>query len=84
MEGELDGEQRRHAESQKNSAKLERNIRDVQFQIDEGKKNADRTQDLIEKLQQKLKTYKKQVEEAVSNEIVKVVNLMCLCVSFNF
>ncbi len=36
------------------------------FQIDEDKKNQERMQDLVDKLQAKLKTSKRQVEEAVS------------------
>lgn len=35
------------------------------MQVDEDKKNHDRMHDLVEKLQAKLKTYKRQVEEAV-------------------
>lgn len=36
------------------------------FQVDEDKKNFERVQDLVDKLQNKLKTQKKQLEEAVS------------------
>jgi chromosome segregation ATPase len=64
VEGELDGEQRRHQESVKNLAKADRSTRELQFQIDENKKNADRLTDLVDKLQTKIKTYKRQVEEA--------------------
>lgn len=66
----MDSEQRRHADSQKQAAKQERTIRDIQFAIEENKKNYDRTQELIDKLQQKIKTYKHQAEEAVSTEIM--------------
>jgi chromosome segregation ATPase len=64
VEAELDVEQRRHQESVKNLAKADRRQRELQFQIDEDKKNAERLTDLCDKLQQKLKTYKRQVEEA--------------------
>lgn len=36
-------------------------------QADEDHKSQERMQDMIDKLQQKIKTYKRQVEEAVSN-----------------
>ncbi|CDW55353.1 Myosin tail family protein [Trichuris trichiura] len=42
------------------------------FQLEEDKKNQERMQDLIDKLQQKLKTYKRQIEEA---EEVAATNL---------
>ena len=60
----FDGVQRQHQESVKNLAKADRRQRELQFQIDEDKKNAERLQDLADKLQQKIKTYKRQVEEA--------------------
>lgn len=44
--------------------------------MDEDRKNAERTRDLIEKLQNKLKSQKKQIEEAVSaNQIFNNFNL---------
>lgn len=64
LESELDGEQRRYQETNKNLSKHDRRIRELQFQVDEDKKNAERTHDLIEKLQNKLKTQKRQIEEA--------------------
>ncbi len=33
LEGELDGEQRRHADSQKNLARQDRRVREIQFQV---------------------------------------------------
>lgn len=64
-EGELDGEQRRHAEAQKSSRKNERRIKEMSFQADEDRKNHERMQDLVDALQQKIKTFKRQIEEAV-------------------
>uniref|UniRef100_A0A7E4ZQZ6 Myosin-3 n=1 Tax=Panagrellus redivivus TaxID=6233 RepID=A0A7E4ZQZ6_PANRE len=64
LESELDGEQRRFQESNKNAAKQERRLRELQFQVDEDKKNFERLQDLVDKLQTKLKTQKRQLEEA--------------------
>lgn len=66
IETELDGEQRRHADAQKNLRKGERRIKELTFQAEEDRKNHERMQDLVDKLQQKMKTYKRQIEEAVS------------------
>jgi len=64
LESELDSETRRHQDVQKNYAKADRRTRELQFQIDEDKKNQERMHDLIDKLQQKIKTYKRSQEEA--------------------
>ena len=66
LEGELDSEQRRHAETLKNMRKADRRLKELAFQADEDRKNQERFQDLIDKLQNKIKTFKRQVEEAVS------------------
>lgn len=65
LEHELDNEQRRSADAQKNLRKSERRIKELAFQAEEDRKNHERMQDLVEKLQQKIKTYKRQIEEAV-------------------
>jgi hypothetical protein len=62
---ELEGEQRRHADVQKIIHGADRRIRELTFQQDENKKHASRLTDLVDKLQQKLKVAKRQVEEAV-------------------
>jgi myosin protein heavy chain len=72
LEGEIDGEQRRHQESVKTCAKLERRVKELSFQIDEDKKTQTRLNELVDKLQNKLKGSKKQVEEA---EEVATTNL---------
>jgi myosin heavy chain 6/7 len=64
LESECDSEQRRSAEANKNMSKQDRRLRELQFQVDEDKKNFERLQDLVDKLQNKLKTQKKQLEEA--------------------
>ncbi|KAK6104848.1 Myosin tail family protein [Brugia pahangi] len=64
LEAELDGEQHRYQEANKNVAKSERRVRELQFQVDEDKKNYERLQDLVDKLQSKIKTQKKQLEDA--------------------
>ncbi|XP_011558093.1 myosin heavy chain, muscle isoform X3 [Plutella xylostella] len=72
LENELDGEQRRHADAQKNLRKSERRIKELTFQAEEDRKNHERMQDLVDKLQQKIKTYKRQIEEA---EEIAALNL---------
>ena len=51
---------------------LQGKIKELQFQNDEDRKNQDRMSDLAGKLQQKIKTYKKQIEEA---EEIAALNL---------
>ncbi|XP_068914297.1 myosin heavy chain, muscle isoform X15 [Tenebrio molitor] len=72
LENELDSEQRRHADAQKNLRKSERRIKELSFQAEEDRKNHERMQDLVDKLQQKIKTYKRQIEEA---EEIAALNL---------
>jgi predicted nucleic acid-binding Zn-ribbon protein len=74
LENELDGEQRRHADAQKNLRKSERRIKELSFQGEEDRKNHERMQDLVDKLQQKIKTYKRQIEEAVSIILIALVD----------
>ncbi|CAD5223229.1 unnamed protein product [Bursaphelenchus okinawaensis] len=64
LEQELEQENHRHAETNKNYRNKERRCRELQFQVEEDKKTQERTYDLVEKLQTKIKTYKRQVEEA--------------------
>ncbi|CAG2223442.1 MYH6_7 [Mytilus edulis] len=72
LEGELDNEQRRHAETQKNMRKADRRLKEIAFQADEDRKIQDRLQEMIDALNAKIKTYKRQVEEA---EEIAAVNL---------
>merc|ERR1711974_506154 len=64
LENELDTEQRRTADSIKNTRKVERKVKEITYQAEEDKKNLSRVQDLVDKLQVKVKTYKRQAEEA--------------------
>merc|ERR1712142_1188697 len=64
IEDELDAEQRRHGETLKNFRKMERHLKETQFQADEDHKNQQRLQELVSKLQAKLKHYKKANEDA--------------------
>merc|ERR1711877_64705 len=72
LEAELDSEQRRCGDAHKNFRKAERGIKEYTFKTEEDRKNAERMQDLVEKLQQQIRTYKKQIEEA---EEIAAINL---------
>merc|ERR1740129_2335792 len=64
LESEMDAESRRLGDAQKNLRKSERKIKELTFQGDEDRKNHERMQALIDQLQGKIKSYKKQIEEA--------------------
>ena len=64
LHSELDAENRRFADSQKNLRKSERHIKELTFAADEDRKNHERMQSLIDQLQSRIKGYKKQIEEA--------------------
>merc|ERR1712156_331747 len=66
LEIELGSVQCRTSENYKAFQKAERRVKELQFQQDEDHKNSDRMSELANKLQQKIKTYKKQIEEARS------------------
>ena len=72
LEAELDAETRRSADAQKNLRKSERSIKQFTYTIDEDRKNHERMQVLVDQLQQKIKSYKKQIEEA---EEIAALNL---------
>ncbi|XP_051251578.1 myosin heavy chain, fast skeletal muscle-like [Dicentrarchus labrax] len=64
LESEVEGEQRRGADSVKGVRKYERRVKELTYQTEEDKKNVTRLQDLVDKLQVKVKAYKRQAEEA--------------------
>ena len=72
LEIELGSVQSKTSESYKAFQKAERRIKELQFQQDEDHKNQDRMSELANKLQSKIKTYKKQIEEA---EEIAALNL---------
>merc|ERR1711908_143178 len=72
LESEVESENRRNADSQKNLRKSERRIKELSFAADEDKKNHERMQNLVDQLQAKIKSYKKQIEEA---EEIAALNL---------
>jgi myosin heavy chain 6/7 len=72
LESQLDEEQRRYGDNNKNLRKAERKMKELQFVQDEDRKNQERMQALVDQLQGKVKTYKKQIEEA---EEIAALNL---------
>ena len=72
LESEMDAESRRLGDAQKNLRKSERTIKELTFASDEDKKNHQRMQGLIDQMQGKIKSYKKQIEEA---EEIAALNL---------
>merc|ERR1712138_161819 len=72
LESELDAESRRCNDAQKNLRKSERYIKELTYQQDVYRKNHERMQGLIDQLQAKIKSYKKQIEEA---EEIAALNL---------
>merc|ERR1711990_293812 len=72
LESELEAENRRFADAQKNLRRSERFVKELTYRQDEDKKNHERMQALIGQLQGKIKSYKKQIEEA---EEIAALNL---------
>ena len=70
LESELDAENRRFADAVKSLRKSERRIKDLAYAADEDRKKHDQMQGLVDRLQSKIRSYKKQIEEA--EEIAKL------------
>ena len=72
LESEMDAENRRMSEAQKNVRRSERKIKELSYSQEEDKKSHERLQALVDQLQAKVKGYKKQIEEA---EEIAALNL---------
>merc|ERR1719347_1219332 len=72
LEAELANIQARTGEAAKAYQRSERKVKELQFSQEEDKKNQDRMSELANKLQQKIKTYKSQIEDA---EEIAALNL---------
>ncbi|XP_038227328.1 myosin heavy chain, skeletal muscle, adult isoform X8 [Dermochelys coriacea] len=64
LEGEVDNEQKRSTDAIKGMRKYERRVKELTYQTEEDRKNVFRLQDLVDKLQLKVKAYKRQAEES--------------------
>ena len=72
LESEVDSEMRRMADTLKCLRKSERHIKEITYSQDEDRKNHEKMQALVDNLQAKIRTYKKQIEEA---EEIAALNL---------
>ena len=72
LESELYAENHRFASTQNGLRKSERRIKELTYASDEDRKNHERMQGLVDQLQAKIKSYKKQIEEA---EEIAALNL---------
>lgn len=72
LESEVNAESRRCGDATKNLRKSERRIKELTYQADEDRRNHECMQALIDQLQMKIKSYKKQIEEA---EEIAALNL---------
>lgn len=69
MELEIDEEKRRHAESIKILRKKERSLKELVIQSEEDHTNVQLLQDALEKVNQKVNIYKRQLQEQVHEMI---------------
>merc|ERR1712179_161377 len=60
LESQMDDEQRRLVEAQKSQRRTDRRVKELSFSQEEDAKNHERMQELVDKLQNKVKSYKKQ------------------------
>ncbi|XP_053194922.1 myosin heavy chain, fast skeletal muscle-like [Scomber japonicus] len=72
LESELEAEQKRGSEAIKGVRKYERKVKELTYQSEEDKKNILRLQDLVDKLQIKMKAYKRHAEEAEEQSNVQM------------
>ena len=63
LKNELEAEQRHHFETSNQIKKNDRRLKDLLLKSDEDKRSQLRLQDMVEQLQNKIKAYRKQVEE---------------------
>merc|ERR1712083_285814 len=72
LEIELETERRRLADASKSYRKAVRGIQEYKLRTEEGRKAGERLANLVDKLQQQVGSYKKQIEEA---EEISTINL---------
>ena len=72
LETQFDDEQRRLVEADRTQRRTNRRIKELSFSQEEDGKNHERMQELVDKLQNKVKGYKRQIEEA---EEIAALNL---------
>lgn len=73
MELEIDEEKRRHAESIKILRKKERSLKEIVIQSEEDHKNVQLLQEALDKVNQKVNIYKRQLQEQVCDNISQLI-----------
>merc|ERR1712200_32996 len=71
LESELDAENRKLGDASKFLRKSERQVKELTFAADEDRKNHERMRALIDQLQGKVKSYKKEAEEIAALNLAK-------------
>jgi len=64
MESQYDDEARRHVDAQKNLRRAERKIKELTFHADENKNGHARMAALVDQMQNQIKAYKRQIDDA--------------------
>lgn len=77
LEHDMEVSQSQQQEQEKRLRHHERMVRELQFQVEEDQKMQQKQQELAEKLELKLKSYKKQMDEAV-NIIIETLSWLIL------
>merc|ERR1711990_1121204 len=72
LENDLNVEAKRHSETMNNAIRHERQAKELELQTEEDQKNMKRLQEMVEKLSNKVKLYKRKVEEAEEVACVSV------------
>lgn len=75
---ELENEHHQHSETLKAMKRQERRLRELCIASQEGKSDQQKLYEALEKLQQKLRFYKRQVDELVSNGDGRWRNCVCI------
>lgn len=84
MECELDEEKRRHAETIKILRKKERTVKEIMIQCEEDQKNVILLQESLEKSNQKVMLFKKQLQEQASVDLFLINNIINCIVCLQF
>lgn len=74
LELEIDEEKRRHAESIKILRKKERSLKELVIQSEEDHKNVQLLQESLDKVNQKVNIYKRQLQEQVCKLNIPIIN----------
>jgi len=72
LENDLNTEAKRHSETMNSAVRHERRAKELELQTEEDQKNMKRLQEMVEKLSNKVKLYKRKVEEAEEVACVSV------------